>query len=524
MPKRLIGRTLILLIIFAVVVAGVMFTVVNDGDPSATAHAQEVHMASDDRLLAWVAPGAAPGQHGASQPGQIVFLDGEGNEEPVFDVPTQTARVHACGNEATSPDGRTFAFYVGGNDLGNLVMMRDADPNTTVLTTDLSVLTCTGNGTYQYSPDSTSFGYIAYPSDFGVVNSPSGRLFLHNSEDFSLLNSFDNVSAFDMSDEATAMVSFFYNNQSQATEVAVINFDGEIDREVATLFADEGCYYTSASVDIMPDGKFASVLGYRCTAGDGRTQWQFYVIDPANFNATLIASDVAGGGFFGGSRTNNVFGAPNGTTIFFTIPDGITNFTTGVKVVDVATSNQRDVFPNSGVMPRASFVPYLGENHPTVTSPDGNFLAIVRNDPNNRAGLTVLDLAQYDLPPIEITMPERGDLIGEMLFTTDNQRLIYTAGGAEGVSNSLFALDLLTGSERRIRRGNYGQGVLSPDGRYIAISNWEILNDDEPPIYTLVTLDLETTAELPLFIGADVIEGEVVNQRFAYPLSWRQAR
>lgn len=486
-------------------------------------HAQDSHLAPEDRILAWVAPGSRPGTQTASEPGEVVFIDADGNLETVFDVPLGTARVHACGNEATSPDGRLFALYVGGNDAGNLVMMRDASPNTTLLVQDLSTLTCTGNGTFQYAPNSERFGYLLYPANYGLQDSPVARLYVHNSADFGLLRQFDNVAAFDIADDVIAVVSFFTNRQRQATEVGFIVDDGNIDREVATLFADERCFYTSASVDVMADGKLASVLGYRCTVGDGRTRWQFYVIDPATFSATLIASDVAGGTFFSGARTNNVFGAPNSTVIFFTVPDGISTYTTGVRVIDVATSESRLVFPDSAILPRVTVPPYQKVNRPTVVSPDGNYLAIVRNDPNNRVTLTVIDLARHDLPPIEIPMPNRGMLIGEMLFTADNERLIYTVGTTDNeFNNSLFALNLQTGAEQRLRRGSYGYGVLSPEGDVAVISNWFILNVDAPPIYGVVSINLQTTEELPLFIGAEVIDGKLENQRFAYPLAWRR--
>ena len=52
--------------------------------------------------------------------------------------------------------------------------------------------------------------------------------------------------------------------------------------------------------------------------------------------------------------------------------------------------------------------------------------------------------------------------------------------------------------------------------------DYQVVEDErEPPFLNLVEINIDTSETVLLFEGADVVDGEVTNQRFAMPLSWR---
>ncbi|MCA9912786.1 MAG: hypothetical protein KC496_05540, partial [Anaerolineae bacterium] len=85
-------------------------------------------MAAGDKVLAWVAPGEAPGRQGASSPGQLVFFSSDAEMETILELPQGTTRVMACGDHATAPDGSNFAFMTtvtaGGSESGTIYLIK----------------------------------------------------------------------------------------------------------------------------------------------------------------------------------------------------------------------------------------------------------------------------------------------------------------------------------------------------------------------------------------------------------------
>src|SRR5690606_2087660 len=156
-------------------------------------------------------------------------------------------------------------------------------------------------------------------------------------------------------------------------------------------------------------------------------------------------------------------------------------------------------------------------------SPNGRYLAIVVNDPNNNANLKVYDLSDPSLQAIDIDAGDQGDTIASMVFNANSDRLFYVAGTDQGGNNSLFSLDLTTGAESRIRRGRYAQIALSPDGNTLAAMNWVEFDPEEPAYLTLETIDIASTVPTVIYVGGETDdEGDLINQSFAYPLAWRE--
>ncbi len=474
---------------------------------------------SGQKLLVWIGEGAFAGQHNSANAGELVWMDGGEATETVMTLPPQTTRVVPCGDSATSLDRRYFAFMVGDDARGTLYLV-DGVSAPIVVKSGVSAMACVGNGTFRYNPDGTLLAYLDFLPTISTEPYASGVLNIAPTADPTSATTFEAVAAFDMNKDYVAFLSLFEDERGQANEAAVITYDGNTDREVATLFASNGCAYTSASLAILTPELIAVVMGHKCAA-DGRTSWQFYTVDVPNRSATLALSDVQTGSYLTFARTNYVLGSVDGSAAFFTTADGITTHTSGVFAVLIADLTLQPIIPNVAVMPRLTNRPYAAENALPVRSPDGNWWALARNTANNEASIAVVDLANPQLPPIELSAGGRGDQVTSIVFAPDSSKVYYVAGGHSGGNNSLFSIELATGTEERVRRGRYGQALISPDGEQMALISWQVVADNQPPFTNLILLNLETTEETTLFVGATVNQNRVTNQRFIYPLAWR---
>jgi WD40 repeat protein len=471
---------------------------------------------ANDRLLVWLAPGQDPGEQTA--PGQLVFVDGTGGTTPVMDVPAPVSRVIPCGDEASSPDGNHFAFYMGG-DAGSLYMMTGTN-TPTLLDDDVQALACVGGGTFQWASDSSRFGYIAFEPGASNSEFPDGFMHIYNTASMTEELSADNVVAFDAAPTGVAYVSFFTNDRSEADEAAVFWWSGNAEVEVATLQPDEDCRYTSAQIAIASDGQFLMVMGHRCRAGDTRTSWQLYTIDPSARSATLAASDFQPGLFASYARTNNILLSRDGSTAIFTVPDGVTANTAAIVAVNLADMEISVPLDRQAVFASLSG----GANAFSRLSPDGSRLATVVTSPSNDNAVYVWNLAAPSAAPVIFEAGSTGDTISSMVFTPDSSRLILVAGGDSGADNSLVGLDLTSGSNFRIARGNFAQGmVVSPSGVEVALMDWQELEDPQEPSWlNLVAVNVDTSEVITLFEGAEIVDGHVENMQFAYPLVWRR--
>lgn len=481
--------------------------------------AQESLIPQGDKILVWIGQGDAPGDQPNSQPGELAFVDAGDAIETVMPLPEGATFVVPCGDDATSDDGRYFTFFVGG-EVGTLYLM-DGVQAPLPVAENLFAMACTGQGTFRYSPDGKRLAYLDFPLAVTSNIYAEGTLNVASTSDLTDRVAFDEVTAFDLHNETVAFIGLFPNSQGQAVEAAINTWSGDTDREIATLTADSGCQYNSAQVRFVSAEKLAVVMGHRCSAGDTRTHWQLYTVDITTRSATLALSAPLVGTHRVAGRTNSVWVSGDGGAVAFTTPDGVTTFTTGIVVAPLDSLTPMDVIGRDAVMARYTNRPTYGsENHPPVQSADGNWVALVQNDPNNQATFTMIDFAAPDLP-ILFTAGERGNIISEILITPDSKQAIFVAGGHSGSNNSLFGIELTTGNDTRIRRGRYGHGVMSPDGDKVALMSWQAIND-VPAYMELLIVDLPSTAETAVFVGGQVVDNRVENQQFIYPLSWRR--
>lgn len=475
--------------------------------------------AADDQLLVWIGNGAAPGKHSASVPGELVLLNNDGStSRTVMTVPAQTSRVLPCGS-ATSPDGRHFTFYVG-QDSGALYMMTGTgDP---VPMGETQVFACLGAGGLRYSPNSGRLAYIAYqqsPTSADLFT--EGALRVYDTSRREQIIRFLKVTAFDIQNTTVGYVQFFTNNRGEADEAAVFLWSGgENALEVGTLYPDQDCRFTSAEIKLLPNGQMILLMGHRCRVSP-QTSWRFYTLDPSTRTVTLNMAAPQVGAFVPYARTNNLILSPSGASAYFTVPDGINAFTTGLIGVNLANLSPDNVLiAANAIMPKFDNTPYdLEENAIPVFSPDGRWLALVTNTPNRDALLVVVDLADGTFR--SVSAGSRGDLIAALTFTPDNKRLVFVSGSS--TDNALWGIELPAGTTFRIKRGRYSEGVISPDSAVGAFMEWQTVEDTRQPAYlTLSLVNITSGESQTVFQGATIVDGKVTEQKFAYPLSWRK--
>lgn len=464
-------------------------------------------------LLAWVDSGTAPNNPTPQQPGQLVLMDRNSSVTPLLDVPAASGRVVPCG---LSPDGEVLVLYAGEAD-GALYLQTGRDAP--VKLDDVPALTCIGAGQARFSTDGSRLGYIAYDPGAAQNEFAAGFLRVVDVAAAERLADADKVTAFDMTADGAVYLSLFTNDQNEADEAAITAWNGSAKREVVTLTPTEpGCRFVSGQLATAPDDRFVTVMGQRCKGGDARTQWQVYLIDPAEGSATLAASDFQVGAFVPFARTNNIFFLRDGSRALFTVPDGVTAFTVGLKSANLADLTVSDVIARQVVMPNFSGAP----NAFPQFSPDGRWLAMIVTTPNNENTLNVIDLSDSTVAPITLPAGSRGDVLSAMAFTADSKHLLAVIGGTDSGDNSLFSVDLTSGSSSRIARGRFGSALTVASNGLIAVPEWQIPDDPKQPAYlNTVVINSATNETATWFTGAEITDGKVTNARFAVPLAWR---
>ena len=474
-------------------------------------------------VLTWVEDGPSPAESSPSVAGQLGLMDAAGEFNSFLDVPAQTSRLRACGDEASSPDNSMFAFYVG-LDRGTLYLMKGADAPA-VVHDDVSALACVGGGSFQYSPDSSKFAYIAYENDAASSEFADGFIHITDANTLEDLYSGDGAVAFDVSADGVAYVRFGTNDRHEADMATIFWWDGNGQARplrVPDLKPDENCHFTSASVAILPDDNLLAMTGQRCRTGDTRTSWQLHYVDVAGHSTNIVAHDFLPGAFAAFSRSNQITVLSDGENALFTLPDGITANTVSLMEVNLKDYSTSTLIDKQAVYPTLN----QGSDAFPITSPDGRWLALVTTTPNNENTLRIFDLNNLAEAPISISAGSKNDIISDMTFSADSQRLVFIAGSestGRNADNSLMAVDLATGSDYRIMLGRFARGLaVAPDGSEVVVQDAQIVEDErQPPYLNTIQVNVDTSDTTTLFEGADIVDGKVTNQRFAKPLSWR---
>lgn len=496
-----------------------------DGDggaqsqPSPTPQPIHVDLDGTAGVLSWIGAGRAPGQQSSSTPGQLVLIERNGDVNPVFDLPAGTTRVYACGEQATSTDQRYFAFYVGG-DHGSLFIAEQAERLYEVDRID--ALGCIGSGALQFSPDGNRFAYIDFADNAQTDPVAQGIMYVRDSSSDELddvVYSFDNVAAFDIADTEVAYVGIFSNY----AEAALTLWSDGVTDEIGTFFADQGCRFAGAQVSLMGENGVGVLLGQRCE-GAG-TRWAIYTGDTTGGGVTRVLNGNATGSFFSESRTAALFTSHVGEVMVYAIPNGIARNLVNLRMTTLGTPDDGEDITESAIMPRFTSRLYNpDDNALPVVSPDGRWVAVVSNTVNNDVAINIFDLVDPEDPPLILNPVARGDTISSIGYTPDSSTLLFIAGGSNGDNNSLFSVQLATGVDQRLMRGRYGYLIPSASGDFAVLTEWRVLTDPREPAYlNLITMDLNDpdTVEV-LFEGADIVNDSVTNQRFVYPLAWRE--
>lgn len=494
-----------------------------DSTPVPTAITSDIsgsglNLAAEDRLLVWTGLGTAPGRIASGTPSELLLLSSSGEQTRLLDLPAGTTRALPCTEQAASPDGAHFAFFAGG-DSGSLYLITGTDSPQVAAQT--GALTCLGMGTLRYSPDSARLGFIDFPADATSGSFPAGTLRILSTSNMEELGNFEDVISFDMGDESAAFVRFFAGSDGQTNEAGIFHWTGDGAREITTIFTSEGCQFRSAGLVRAGEGSLIVLFGEHCSGQSG-SSWSLYTVDVEGRSAASVRGGRELGSIYPQGRANILIVSPDYENIVFTAPDGLARNRTNLYMLPLADSGG-DLLPllRHVVIPYAAGTPYdPAANALPALSPDGSWLAVTSRDANDNTAVHIIDLLSPDLPPISISGGGRGDTISSLAFSGDSRQLLFVAGGNDSGANSLFSVDLNTADDVRVLRGRYARGlIVSPDGSAVAMSDWELQPD---PYQTLIVVDIAESRNATLVTGADVVDDDLVDQRFIFPLAWRR--
>lgn len=507
-----------------VVALGLILAPMSYADNSISTAENANRVDDNSRILVWTAQGATPGNVAADNPGQLAYINGSGVVTPLADVLAGSSRVQVCGPNAVSPDGRLIGIYqgiVGGVTSSLYISTEGGAP---ALANDMfQPIGCVGaNGIFSYSPDSSYMTLIEYERDFNV-GFADGTMRILDTTTFEELFSERTIVGFEQTPEGVLFVRFFRDDRSEADEVAVTFWDGNIDREIISFFAEDDCRYLNANIATAPDGLQWLGLVQRCS---GQTSQNVYRVNPQDRTVELIFSVDSPGGFPQSTEANRFYFSTNGNSLFYTIPDGFTLETVSLNRYDIDTGTQTTLIDRQVVI--AGVDGSDTGNEPTLVSPNGQWLTVVTTDPDgSRSRLNFYNLTDPTAEPIVIEAGGRDDVFSFLQYTRDGNRLVYVSGGRFGNDNSLFFIDMTSDNLNplRVRRGNFSSfAALSPDGNEIAIADFFVLEESDrgPDYLVLKVINLDTSEEVVLYEGGEVIDGQSQNLEFMVPVYWLQ--
>ncbi len=473
---------------------------------------------SDENILVWQDSGPNPYESTLNTPGVIGFIQADGEIAPLLDVPGAVRNVKACGDEATSADGRWFTFYVGNNE-GTLYLMDNHAPPVEI--GQAGLLSCLGGGTFRYTPDGNQLAYINYGNNPTNGEFVTGMLRVVKTADGAEAYQHDHVAGFDLNNAGVVFGEFFTNSRNQVDQLVIHWWEGEENtREVATLRSDPQCRFTSANPRLTDAYNAVVAVVQRCP--NQGSSWQLYGLELSDGRVSLIGTQPQSGTFAPYSRTNLLLLSPDAKTAFLSTADGVTAHTAGliqVLIEDMAI----DDFVDRQVMLPALTRPL---DPLPLTSADGRWLAAVVTSPNNENTLSVFDLSDSSKTPLTYATARRGDVIASMVFSADSQYLYFSAGKIatpRETSTALYQMNLSDGQVNLLSRGHYVQGLaLAPDGSRLSTLEYTLPDDINQPAYlNLIDMRVDGEDSDILYTGATLADDRVRNVRFAYPLSWR---
>lgn len=474
-------------------------------------------------LVVWLSEGAEPERKEPAAGSQLAAVFPNGVLTTLLEFDRTVIGVSRCSSAHTSADGRRFAFFASapaaGNDTGTLYQMTDFGAPVAIGT--IHRLACALNG-FAYSPDSTQVAYINYQNFTDQSEFITGTLTVRDTEELQERAQIERASALSWNGTELIALQYFTNADGQADEAVVSIWDGAATRELASVVAAQNCRFTGGQISAAGADKIVMVMGERCRGGDGRTRWQFYVVDRASGSATLALSAAQDGGAFVSTQTYNITSLNDGATALFTAADGVSRDTAAVYSVDLNTLGAANpVIGRAGVFRRYVPLRYtLGEIAPAVFSPNGQFWAVVTALPD-KSELVILDFAALDAP-IVVPLQRSGDSVRVMGFTADSSALIYVAGALGGGDNAVFRLDLATGVEQRLARGQYANAMaVRSDGATALLQYRRTEEAQSRPYVDLVLVNPDGSQQD--LLGGVVLdeEGFLQTVRFAVPLTWR---
>lgn len=508
--------------VLVLILAAVSMTTATAAEQPTPTRVETSRVDGNSQILVWNAPGVAPGRQSADDVGELAYINGNGDLTTITDVLAQSSRVEVCGPNALSPDNRHLAIYQG--VVGGLVsaLYLSTDGGAPVPVNDsFQPLGCVGgNGVLDYAPDSSYMSFIEYERNFDI-GFADGVLRIVSTDDLTELFSEREVVAFEQAPDGVAFVRFFTNDRSEADEVAVVFWDGNIDRELTSFFAEESCRYLSANITTAPDGQLWLGLVSRCTI-TGTTELNVYRINPQQRDFELIFSQPSPGRYAPTSQSNNLWFSQNGNVAIYTVPDGVTQSTVSLNAYGINSQETAVLIPDGMVVGGVSG--QAANNDFSRISPDGRYIIAVVTNINQRDNeMRLIDLGDPLAAPLVVEAGGQGDFFPYIDFTRDGSRMVYVAGGED---NSLFMLDLNADniSPMRVRRGSFNRyAALSPDGSEIAILANEFSDPERREsdrFSNLQVINLDSGEATVLFEGAEVVDGDPVNRQFTAPIFW----
>jgi len=485
-------------------------------------HAQEPPSPAG-ALLVWLAEGSEPERKEPGVGSQLAAVFPNGVLTTLLEFDNTVIGLNRCSSQPISADGRRFAFFAhqprAGIDGGTLYQMTDF--GAPVLVTTLHRAACALNG-FAYSPDSAQVAYIDYQDVRDDSEFINGTLTVRGVDDLQERVKIERASALAWNGAELVALQFFTNAEGQADEAVISIWDGAATRELTSVLAAQSCRFTGGQVTAAGADKIVMVIGERCRGGDGRTRWQFYVIDRANGSAALALSAPQEGGSFVSTQTYNVIALNDGATVLFSAADGVSRDSGSVFEVDMTTlATPTRAVDRAGIFRRFTPLRYsLGDIAPAVVSPNRQFWAIVTALPD-KSELVVLDFAALDAP-IRIPLQRSTDSVRVMGFTSDGTSLIYVAGDKNGADNAVFRLDLTTGVEQRLARGQYAATIAVRSDGAAALLQYRQTQEVQSKDYVDLVLVNPDGSQQDLLGGVVLDEaGFFKTARFAVPLAWR---